>query len=302
MENKESLMLERAYMFLEEKKWVQANEYCDKILDENPYKYEAHLIKLLADCKVVNKEELVNSKISFESNINYRRVLQYGYVALREELKRYSQIKKNKIDACKKQNKKRAKSILSLILASALVLSGIICSFLLVYNMVIIPQQQEARLALMRSKWLRVQGRDLCVPYDTRDIIELGEDNEIRITDYGKNLSVNEFLGWFDTYNGIYLSENYWTTDVRYSKNGRIFESVNLDLRFEEISGNLRWHLIDHEGKVPLYVGKGLFKLTQEFGYTTDLAMTFNDKATFIYNKDKSDSFSFTVIYKKGEK
>lgn len=88
MENKESLMLERAYMFLEEKKWVQANEYCDKILDENPRNANAHLIKLLADCQVVKKEDLHTANKNFSENINYKRVLQYGETNLVIELQK----------------------------------------------------------------------------------------------------------------------------------------------------------------------------------------------------------------------
>ena len=115
MENKESLMLERAYMFLEEKKWVQANEYCDKILDENPYNYEAHLIKLLADCKVVNKEELVNSKISFESNINYRRVLQYGDSDLKKKLQKNLEDRETRLNEKRKEIKNNKIAMVSII-------------------------------------------------------------------------------------------------------------------------------------------------------------------------------------------
>lgn len=86
MENKESLMLERAYMFLEEGKWAQAKEYCDRILDENPRNAEAHLVKLLADCRVINKSALLRCEKQFWENINYKRVLQYGDEILVKEL------------------------------------------------------------------------------------------------------------------------------------------------------------------------------------------------------------------------
>ena len=93
--------MERAYMFLEEKEWKKASEYADKLLDIAPRKWEAHLIKLLADYHCVKKEALINCKKSFEKNINYTRVILYGDDLIKEELQSY-------INAIKEREKKKA--------------------------------------------------------------------------------------------------------------------------------------------------------------------------------------------------
>ena len=83
---KENLRIERAYMLLEEREWAKAREQADRILDENPKNADAHFIKLLADYRVQNKQKLLSLNKNFESNINYKRVLQYGDNALIKEL------------------------------------------------------------------------------------------------------------------------------------------------------------------------------------------------------------------------
>lgn len=86
---KENLKIERAYMLLEEREWTKAREQADRILDENPKNADAHFIKLLADYRVKNKEQLLELNKNFENNINYKRVLQFGDNELVGELKNY---------------------------------------------------------------------------------------------------------------------------------------------------------------------------------------------------------------------
>ena len=86
---KENLKIERAYMLLEEREWTKAREQADKILDENPKNADAHFIKLLADYRVQNKQQLISLNKNFENNINYKRVLQYGDNEVIEELQDY---------------------------------------------------------------------------------------------------------------------------------------------------------------------------------------------------------------------
>ena len=45
-----SPLLERAFMFLEDGKWDEADSYCEKVLDKDPKNAEAYLGKLMAEC------------------------------------------------------------------------------------------------------------------------------------------------------------------------------------------------------------------------------------------------------------
>ena len=307
MENKESLMLERAYMFLEEGKWAQANEYCDRILDENPRNAEAHLGRLMADCKISRKELLVNCKTSFENNINYQRTLLYADTALREELKDYLKTAKNKIAVYKQKNKKKTKSILSLTIGSVTALSIIILSAVLIYSNIILPKKEKELRELQRKNWLWLQDINdyLYVPYDTEDIVELGTDNEIYITDNGETLSINEFLSWFHNSNTNFLLKNYWESDVNYTLDGPTVKSVKLDLQYQVAASRFYSRYEDQNGKVPYLIGKGMWKIQQDLmrdGWTNIERYFSEGRTTIIYEKYQSQSFTFTVIYKKGEK
>ena len=49
-------LLKRAFMFLEDGDWNSANEYCEKVLDQDPDNGEAYLGKLMAELKVDYRE------------------------------------------------------------------------------------------------------------------------------------------------------------------------------------------------------------------------------------------------------
>ena len=51
-------LLERAFMFLEDGDWGEANEYCEKVLDQDPKNARAYLGKLMAECRACRLEDL----------------------------------------------------------------------------------------------------------------------------------------------------------------------------------------------------------------------------------------------------
>ncbi|MBQ3015840.1 MAG: leucine-rich repeat protein [Clostridia bacterium] len=92
-----SALLRRAYMFLEDKNWDSAEEYCEKVLDIDPENAEAYLGKLLGEYKLESKAALRESGIRFDESANYRKILKFGDEALTTELRGYIEetIKKN---------------------------------------------------------------------------------------------------------------------------------------------------------------------------------------------------------------
>lgn len=82
-------LLKRAFMFLEDGNWESADEYCEKVLDQNPEDAYAYLGKLMAELKVGRKETLADCEQPFSDSSNYRKVLRFGSKALIQEVEEY---------------------------------------------------------------------------------------------------------------------------------------------------------------------------------------------------------------------
>ena len=82
-------LLERAFMFLEDGDWGEANEYCEKVLDQDPKNVRAYLGKLMAECRACRMEDLQNCRQPFDGNGNYNKILRFADSKLIETLKGY---------------------------------------------------------------------------------------------------------------------------------------------------------------------------------------------------------------------
>ena len=81
-----SPLLRRAFIFLEDKDFVKANEYAERVLDEDPEDALAYLVKLLVSYKVSKRHELGNLNVSYENNLNYEKIMRYGDEELKREV------------------------------------------------------------------------------------------------------------------------------------------------------------------------------------------------------------------------
>ncbi len=93
-------LIERAYIFIEDREWDNANEYLERALDINPKNAEAYLGKLLVELHVASKEDLNNCENSFENSNNYQKAVKYANSSLKNELLIY-------IDNINKRNKEK---------------------------------------------------------------------------------------------------------------------------------------------------------------------------------------------------
>ncbi len=82
-------LLRRAFMFLEDKNWHDADEYCERVLDLDPENAEAYLGKLMSDLRVGKREKLADLGQPFEDNSNYQKALRFSDDNLSSELKGY---------------------------------------------------------------------------------------------------------------------------------------------------------------------------------------------------------------------
>ena len=82
-------LLKRVSMFLEDRNWQEADEYCEKVLDLEPENARAYLGKLMAQLMVEKPEQLADCEKSFEDNGNCQKVMRFGSDELRATLKGY---------------------------------------------------------------------------------------------------------------------------------------------------------------------------------------------------------------------
>ena len=71
-------LLKRAFLFLEDGEWDEADAYCEKVLDQEPENAEAYLGKLMAELHVRRQEELENCEKPFDDSNNYQKAVRFG--------------------------------------------------------------------------------------------------------------------------------------------------------------------------------------------------------------------------------
>lgn len=79
-------LLKRAFMFLEDGNWQEADTYCEKVLDQDPENAQAYLGKLMAELQVHTQEGLIDCKMPFDSSDNYRKAIRFGDESLQQML------------------------------------------------------------------------------------------------------------------------------------------------------------------------------------------------------------------------
>ena len=82
-------LLVRAFIFIEDGDFKSGDEYCEKVLDEDPRCAEAYLGKLMIDMKVKDRRQLASVGFSFAENVNYKRIIRFGSEDLVEEVDGY---------------------------------------------------------------------------------------------------------------------------------------------------------------------------------------------------------------------
>ena len=71
-------LLKRAFMFLEDGNWAEADAYCEKVLDQDPENAQAYLGKLMAELRVSHQEDLPNCEQPFDNSNNYQKAVRFG--------------------------------------------------------------------------------------------------------------------------------------------------------------------------------------------------------------------------------
>ena len=89
-------LIERVFMFLEEGNFNQAAAYCERILDIEPKNAEAYLGRFMATLRIRKRKDIILSPKPLETDINYRRAIEYGDDKLKTELAGYIEAIQNR--------------------------------------------------------------------------------------------------------------------------------------------------------------------------------------------------------------
>lgn len=82
-------LLKRAFIFLEDGDWNSANEYCEKVLDNDPENAQAYLGKLLSELNVRKPEALKDQAEPFDHSNNYQKAVRFADDKLKATLVGY---------------------------------------------------------------------------------------------------------------------------------------------------------------------------------------------------------------------
>lgn len=79
-------LLKRAFMFLEDGAWSQAQDYCERVLDADPENAQAYLGELMVELRVRRREGLKDVDRPFDSRDKCAKAVRFGDASLRAEL------------------------------------------------------------------------------------------------------------------------------------------------------------------------------------------------------------------------
>ena len=95
-------LIKRIELFLEDKDFESASEYCERVLDMEPENAKAYLYRLLIEYGLSTLEELKECNEDFSLSSNYKRVMSFGDEDIKQEL--YSCVESNKYNMKKAEN------------------------------------------------------------------------------------------------------------------------------------------------------------------------------------------------------
>ena len=116
-----SPLLRRAFLFLENREWKNAESYCERILDQEPENAQAYVCKLMAELQVSDRADLRKHAAALPKNNTYRLALRYADTALRTELESYAEPTEKSAQQEKKEGKKLLPVVATTIVVIAIV-------------------------------------------------------------------------------------------------------------------------------------------------------------------------------------
>ena len=102
-------LLKRAIMFLEDKDFIHANEYLERVLDLDPECSKAYVGKLMVERMVSTEDELKNGYEPLEKSIYYNKIIRFADKTIKERYISYNKYIIDKSEEIRKQNEELRK-------------------------------------------------------------------------------------------------------------------------------------------------------------------------------------------------
>ena len=97
-----SPLLRRAFLFLEDGEFDNADEYAEKVLDINPECAEAYVVKLLVELKLNKPSDLAEASTPIHNSHNYQKAVRFASSEYKEVIKGYNNAILERIDLARK--------------------------------------------------------------------------------------------------------------------------------------------------------------------------------------------------------
>jgi len=104
-------LLKRAFIFLEDGDFKQANDYCDRVLDIDPENARAYVGLLLVELKIKKEKELSLNEQPLDQMANYQKAVRYSDEAYRNWLEQCNQYIIDRIREKEEQERERQRLI-----------------------------------------------------------------------------------------------------------------------------------------------------------------------------------------------
>ena len=147
--------LKRAFMFLEDGDWKSADEYCEKVLDQDPENAQAYLGKLMAECHVRQMDGLKDCANPFDQSGNYQKAVHFADEPLKDTLTGYNTHINTRNENKRLEIKHQAERTAKRIKKTSLIVMPIVCTIIalvILLTSVIIPNRKyDCAKALMES-------------------------------------------------------------------------------------------------------------------------------------------------------
>ena len=95
-------LLERARIFLEDKKWKDADQYADKVLDIEPKNAEAYFVKFLAEHSFSTPEQYIYLDEIPNGDTNYQKVTRFADADLKQKIEQWNHEIEDRIEKQRK--------------------------------------------------------------------------------------------------------------------------------------------------------------------------------------------------------
>jgi len=216
-------LLKRVQMFMEDSDWINAEKYCERILDMEPTNASAYLHKLLVSLHITKTEDLAKCQKSFAQDGNYQKALRYADSTLKTQLESYLVAAENNRQAEKTQ---RAKSNgkLKVILAALIITAGIGAGAY--YGLVLKPQKDfEAAHTMLMSGQVEEAYTKLQTMREETELQDILYQAAVQLVEQKQYDSAEQIIGKLGEYEGV----KELNSDINFGRAQEAFDSKEYD-------------------------------------------------------------------------